>query len=39
MFFAFPNAVFPFLADELDAPWSLGLMYAALPGRLAAGQR
>ncbi|MEV6198689.1 MFS transporter [Streptomyces sp. NPDC051771] len=29
MVFAFPNAVFPFLADELDAPWSLGLMYAA----------
>ncbi|MFE3825450.1 MFS transporter [Streptomyces sp. NPDC059092] len=29
MFFAFPNAIFPFLADELDAPWSLGLMYAA----------
>ncbi|MFC7220032.1 MFS transporter [Streptomyces polyrhachis] len=31
MFFAFCLAVFPFLADELDAPWSLGLMYAALP--------
>lgn len=29
MFFAFPNTVFPFLADELDAEWSLGLMYAA----------
>lgn len=29
MFFAFPNAIFPFLADELDAPWALGLMYAA----------
>ncbi|MFK4265379.1 MFS transporter [Streptomyces milbemycinicus] len=29
MLFAFPNAIFPFLADELDAPWSLGLMYAA----------
>ncbi|MCX5396648.1 MFS transporter [Streptomyces sp. NBC_00102] len=29
MFFAFPNTVFPFLADDLDAPWSLGLMYAA----------
>ncbi|MFD8504291.1 MFS transporter [Streptomyces sp. NPDC059687] len=27
----FPIAVFPFLADDLDAPWSLGLMYAALP--------
>ncbi|MFG2641539.1 MFS transporter [Streptomyces sp. NPDC048370] len=29
MFFAFPNAIFPFLAAELDAEWSLGLMYAA----------
>ncbi|MFJ3902196.1 MFS transporter [Streptomyces sp. NPDC090025] len=29
MFFAFPNAIFPFLADDLDAEWSLGLMYAA----------
>ncbi|QEV17796.1 MFS transporter [Streptomyces alboniger] len=29
MFFAFPNTVFPFLADELDAQWALGLMYAA----------
>lgn len=29
MLFAFPNAIFPFLADELDAEWSLGLMYAA----------
>lgn len=24
MFFAFPNTIFPFLADELDAQWSLG---------------
>jgi MFS family permease len=31
MFFAMPLAVLPFLADELDARWSLGLMYAALP--------
>ncbi|GAB7033891.1 MFS transporter [Streptomyces sp. NPDC021749] len=31
MLFAFPLAIFPFLADELDAPWALGLMYAALP--------
>ncbi|WP_438270615.1 MFS transporter [Streptomyces platensis] len=31
MLFAFPLAIFPFLADELDAPWSLGMMYAALP--------
>ncbi|WP_093801102.1 MFS transporter [Streptomyces sp. Wb2n-11] len=29
MFFAFPNAVFPFLADDLDAEWALGLMFAA----------
>lgn len=29
MFFAFPNTIFPFLADELGADWSLGLMYAA----------
>ena len=31
MFFAMPLALLPFLADELDARWSLGLMYAALP--------
>jgi MFS family permease len=31
MLFAFPLALFPFLADQLDAEWSLGLMYAALP--------
>ncbi|AZS87650.1 MFS transporter [Streptomyces griseoviridis] len=31
MFLAMPLAVLPFLADELDADWSLGLMYAALP--------
>lgn len=31
MFFAMPLAVLPFLADELHAAWSLGLMYAALP--------
>ncbi|MDT3398743.1 MFS transporter [Streptomyces sp. B1866] len=29
MIFAYPNALFPFLADDLDAPWALGLMYAA----------
>lgn len=29
MVFAFPYAVFPFVADELDAPWSLGLLYTA----------
>ncbi|EST38041.1 hypothetical protein N566_09585, partial [Streptomycetaceae bacterium MP113-05] len=31
MFFAFPLALFPFLADRLDAEWALGLMYATLP--------
>ncbi|MFI9046187.1 MFS transporter [Streptomyces sp. NPDC053427] len=31
MLFAFPLAIFPFLADDLDAPWALGMMYAALP--------
>jgi MFS family permease len=31
MLFAFPLALFPFLADQLDARWALGLMYAALP--------
>lgn len=29
MFFAMPNALFPFWADQLDAKWSLGLFYAA----------
>ena len=29
MLLAFPNTIFPFLADDLDAEWSLGLMYAA----------
>jgi MFS family permease len=29
MFFAYPAAIFPFLADDLHAPWALGLMYAA----------
>ncbi|MED7823644.1 MFS transporter [Streptomyces chiangmaiensis] len=31
MFFAMPLAVLPFLADELHAEWSLGLLYAAVP--------
>ncbi|GHE59060.1 MULTISPECIES: MFS transporter [Streptomyces] len=31
MFLAMPLAVLPFLADELDAPWSLGLLYASMP--------
>jgi len=29
MFFAFPNALFPFWADQLGVPWALGLFYAA----------
>lgn len=29
MIFAFPNALFPFLADYLNAPQSLGLLYSA----------
>jgi MFS family permease len=38
MFLAMPLAVLPFLADELDAEWSLGLMYAAIPaGSLVVG--
>ncbi|MFI9825932.1 MFS transporter [Streptomyces sp. NPDC052013] len=31
MLFAMPIAVLPFLADELHAEWSLGLMYATAP--------
>ncbi|WP_327182691.1 MFS transporter [Streptomyces sp. NBC_01334] len=31
MFLAMPLAVLPFLADDLDAEWSLGLMYASVP--------
>ncbi|MFF7241493.1 MFS transporter [Streptomyces collinus] len=31
MFLAMPLAVLPFLADELHAAWSLGLMYATFP--------
>ncbi|MET8133684.1 MFS transporter [Streptomyces sp. NPDC005251] len=31
MFFAMPLAVLPFLADDLHAAWSLGLMYATIP--------
>ncbi|MFE7134031.1 MFS transporter [Streptomyces sp. NPDC057638] len=30
MIFAFPAAIFPFLAEDLGAEWSLGLMYTAL---------
>jgi MFS family permease len=29
MFFAMPNALFPFWADLLGSPWALGLFYAA----------
>jgi MFS family permease len=29
MIFAFPYALFPFLAQELGAPWALGLLYSA----------
>jgi MFS family permease len=29
MFFAFPFALFPFIADAYDARWSLGLLYSA----------
>ncbi len=29
MLLAFPHTLFPFLADDLGAPWALGLMYAA----------
>ncbi|MFJ4436285.1 MFS transporter [Streptomyces sp. NPDC088923] len=30
MLFAVPDALFPFLADDLGAPWALGFMYAAI---------
>jgi MFS family permease len=29
MIFAYPNAMLPFLAEQLHAPWSTGLMFAA----------
>lgn len=29
MIFAFPYVLFPFLAESLDAPWALGLLYSA----------
>jgi MFS family permease len=29
MFFAYPNALFPFMAVSLHAPWSAGLMFTA----------
>ena len=39
MFFAFPLAVFPFLADELDAAVVARTDVRGAAGRLAAGQR
>jgi len=37
MTLAYPNALFPFLAADLHAPWAVGLMFAAPPaGALAA---
>ncbi len=37
MTLAFPNALFPFMASELHAPWAVGLLYAApSAGALAA---
>jgi MFS family permease len=37
MTFAYPNALFPFMAAELHAPWAVGLMFAApSAGALAA---
>lgn len=30
MVFAFPNALFPFIIDEFDAPWALGFLYSAM---------
>ena len=29
MIFAFPIALYPFLAQQFDAPWALGMLYAA----------
>ncbi len=29
MFFAMPNALFPFWADQIGAPWALGFFYAS----------
>ena len=31
MMFAFPYALFPFVADELGGTWVLGFLYAAIP--------
>ena len=36
MFFAMPNALFPFWVDHVNAPWALGLFYSAgMVGALA----
>ena len=38
MTFAFPFALFPFIAQQYDAPWALGLLYSAgFAGGLAFG--
>jgi MFS family permease len=29
MAFAFPTAIFPFLAEQLQAPWALGMLYSS----------
>jgi hypothetical protein len=34
MIFAYPDALFPFLAAELHVPWATGLMLAAPSGLL-----
>lgn len=31
MFFAYPITLFPFLANDLGAPWAVGLLFAAVP--------
>lgn len=31
MLFAFPYALFPFVADDLGGPWALGILYASIP--------
>jgi hypothetical protein len=33
MLLAFPHTIFPFLADDLDAEWSLGLGPPPTPAR------
>ena len=39
MFFAFPYALFPFVADDLHSRWALGLLYSAgfVGGAIATG--